>query len=81
MGNPLSRKATVDENYDLNTIAGGIYDYYIEKGFPRNMPPGLQRGSIIVFRNHYHPLQIIADFQNFYFRVGGETWGAWINLC
>ena len=81
MGNPLSRKATVDENYDLNTIAGGIYDYYVEKGLPSNIPPGLQRGTIIVFNNPYHSLQIIVDSKNFYYRVSGEKWGDWVNLC
>ena len=80
LGNPLARKETLDASCDLNTIGTGIYDFFIEKGLPANMPEGAQRGAIIVFRNPYHPLQIVAENGKFCFRLGGERWSNWNQL-
>lgn len=46
----LMNKGTIGPNDDLNTIGIGIYYYYVENGYPANLPldkTGINRGDIL----------------------------------
>lgn len=68
---------------DINDIIiSGIYPYYVENGFPQNMPNLLfVRGNLIVFRSEYHTTQLILDSAGLLcFRTKINLWEQWFLL-
>lgn len=78
----LMNKGTIGPNDDLNTIDIGIYYYYVENGYPANLPSdktGINRGDILSLSTS----QFIIGFDS---SIGvtmrirskvGNSWGAW----
>ena len=82
MGNPVGTSKTLTSSDDLDNITtSGIYPFYRERGIPTNVPSDVDRGSLIVFGNEYHPVQIVVGLTSVNVRISAAgNWFDWISL-
>lgn len=78
----LMNKGTIGPNDDLNSIGIGIFYYYVENGFPANLPSDkteIKRGDILSF----YTSQLLISYDA---SIGvsmlarskvGDSWGSW----
>lgn len=78
----IIKKDLLNSTDDLNTIKDGIYDFYIEKGLPQNIPYNIERGIVLQINTKRHKIQIVFNisFNRIAYRGGtinGNVWGIW----
>ena len=78
----LMNKGTIGSDDDLNSIGNGIFYYYVENGYPANLPSdktGIKRGDILSF----YTSQLLISYDP---SIGvsmlvrskvADSWGSW----
>lgn len=78
----LMNKGTIGSDDDLNSIGNGMFYYYVENGYPANLPSdktGIKRGDILSF----YTSQLLISYDA---SIGvsmlarskvNDSWGSW----